>query len=168
MDHAGFQDWLDRYVEAWRSNDADTIGALFTEDARYSSGPFRDDDAVGRDAVVKSWLTDPDDPADWEAHYEPFVVEGDRGVAVGWSRYYEAGKPHGAPEQEYGNVFLVEFAQDGRCRDFRDSFMETPSGVKQRSEQKVAEAVEAARIAWQSGDTVATEARELSETRVQG
>ena len=27
--------WLDRYAEAWRSNDADTIGALFTDDAVY-------------------------------------------------------------------------------------------------------------------------------------
>jgi hypothetical protein len=29
------QTWLDRHVAAWRSNDPDLIGALFTEDVVY-------------------------------------------------------------------------------------------------------------------------------------
>ena len=42
MDHAGFQDWLNRYIEAWQTTDPDAIGALFSEDATYSYGPYRD------------------------------------------------------------------------------------------------------------------------------
>ena len=49
------QAWLDRYVDAWRSYDADAIGSLFSEDASYAYHPY-DDPVVGRAAVVKSWL----------------------------------------------------------------------------------------------------------------
>jgi ketosteroid isomerase-like protein len=34
------QQWLDRYVEAWRSYDADAIGELFAEDATYKYHPM--------------------------------------------------------------------------------------------------------------------------------
>ena len=76
-----------------RHDDAAAIGDLFTEDARYRFHPS-DEGFVGREAIVRAWL-DPsgdastrDEPGTWEAHYEPFAVDGDRAVAVGWSRYY--------------------------------------------------------------------------------
>ena len=40
MDRTGFTAWLERYFAAWRSNDPTEVGALFTEDAVYASGPF--------------------------------------------------------------------------------------------------------------------------------
>jgi hypothetical protein len=52
------QDWLDRYVDAWRSYDADAIGELFSEDAlgRVFSNlwEMRFDDA-GRCAEYVEW-----------------------------------------------------------------------------------------------------------------
>ena len=32
MDHGSAQEWLDRYVAAWRSYDPAAIGALFSDD----------------------------------------------------------------------------------------------------------------------------------------
>jgi hypothetical protein len=74
----------------------------------------------GRDAVVASWLEEPDAPASWDAHYEPFAVEGDRAVAIGWSRY---GADGDEPEKTYHNAYLLRFAPDGRCAEFHEFYM---------------------------------------------
>src|SRR3990170_1340849 len=100
------QAWLDRYVEAWRANERGPIEALFTEDAVYSYRPWDDADHTvrGREALVTSWREEPDEPASWEAHYEPYAVDGDRAVAVGWSRYAATGDQ---PERMFRNAYLL-------------------------------------------------------------
>ena len=69
MDRAGFRDWLQRYVDAWRLNDAVAIGDLFSADVRYAFDPFGEA-VVGRNAVIEAWLDDPDEPGSWQADYE--------------------------------------------------------------------------------------------------
>ena len=120
MTHDEIQGWLDRYIAAWRSNDADDIGALFTEDAIYRYHPYGDDALTGRDAVVASWLEEGDPPDSWDAEYRPFAVDGDRAVATGWSRYAAT---EDEPERAYHNVFLMRFDPDGRCAEFTELFM---------------------------------------------
>jgi hypothetical protein len=123
MDRTGFGRWLDEYVAAWRANKADAIGALFSPDARYFYGPFTDP-AVGRDAIVKSWLENPDDPASWQATYRPLAVDGDTFVATGESTYLQ---PDGVEVRTvYSNIFVCRFDDQGRCREFREWFMERP------------------------------------------
>ena len=97
MNRSDVQSWLDRYVEAWRANEAGPIEALFTDDAVYGYRPWDSDEHTfrGRDAIVTSWLEEPDAPGSWDAHYEPYAVEGDRAVAVGWSRYAPDGEEPG-------------------------------------------------------------------------
>jgi len=123
MDRSAVQDWLDRYVAAWRANDAAPIAELFTEDAVYAYRPWDTDaDAIrGRDGIVASWLEEPDEPSAWDAHYEPYAVEGDRAVAVGWSRYFATAD---APERTFHNAYLIRFDADGRCAEFREFYME--------------------------------------------
>lgn len=124
MDRIAAQDWLDRYVAAWRANDAAPIAELFTEDAVYGYRPWDSDDHTirGRHAIVESWLEEPDEPAAWDAHYEPFAVDGDRAVAVGWSRF--AAGAEGPSEVTYHNAFLLRFDADGRCAEFHEFNME--------------------------------------------
>jgi ketosteroid isomerase-like protein len=123
MDRSAVQDWLDRYVAAWRANDAMPIEELFSDDAVYGYRPWDSDDHTirGRDAIVGSWLDEPDEPASWEAHYEPYAVEGDRAVAVGWSRYAAGGD---SPERTYHNAYLLRFDPDGRCAEFHEFYMQ--------------------------------------------
>ena len=123
MDRSAVQAWLDRYVAAWRANQPGPIEDLFAEDAVYGYRPWEGDDHTirGRDAIVASWLEEPDEPVAWDAHYEPYVVEGDRAVAVGWSRYAATSD---APERTYHNAYLLRFAPDGRCAEFREYYME--------------------------------------------
>jgi hypothetical protein len=70
------QRWLDRYIDAWRSNDRAAIEALFTEDAAYRYRPYGGDEhaAIGRDAIVEAWLDEGDPPGSWDARYEPWAL----------------------------------------------------------------------------------------------
>ena len=136
MDHPTLQDWLDRYVEAWKSYDPDQVAALFAEDATYRYHPYDEGDALlnGRAAIVADW-TEPegnastrDEPGTYDAHYEPFAVDEDRAVAVGWSRYW-TDATQSTLDRIYHNVFLLRFDEDGRCSDFTELFMKGPDSA---------------------------------------
>ena len=40
MDREGAQDWLDRYVAAWRSYDRDEVADVFTDDVHHRHHPY--------------------------------------------------------------------------------------------------------------------------------
>jgi hypothetical protein len=121
MDRSAFQSWLDRYVGAWRSNEAGDVRALFSEAATYRYHPW-DDPLNGREAIVASWLEDPDAADSWEAEYRATAVEGDTAVATGVSRYMTDDRS--AVDRTYHNVFVCRFDEDGRCSDFTEYFIE--------------------------------------------
>lgn len=123
MMHADVQEWLDLYMVAWRSNEAQPIEALFTEDALYRYRPYDGDEhtARGRAEILESWLSDQDDPDGWEASYNVYAVDGDRAVAVGQSRYFATDDK---PELVFHNCFLLRFEPDGRCSGFTEYYMQ--------------------------------------------
>ena len=122
MTHDDVQRWLDRYIEAWRANERGPIEELFTEDVTYSYRPWESEEHTvrGRDALVEDWLKEPDEPGSWEASYQPYAVDGDRAVALGWSRYGPSGND---PERTYHNAYVLRFGPDGRCAEFREFYM---------------------------------------------
>src|SRR4051794_28981946 len=117
MDHESFQAWLNRYIAAWRSGDRADIGGLFSAEAAYFYGPYREP-VSGRDAIVADWLASPDAPGWGEAEYRPLAVDGEVAVAVGESRY--------ANGTTFSNIFVCRFDADRRCTEFREWFMEKP------------------------------------------
>jgi SnoaL-like domain len=121
VDMASLQNWLDGYVDAWRSNDPAKIEALFTEDAVYAWSPFDPEPARGSRAIVEGWLKEPDEPDSWDCHYEPLAVSGEIGIAKGWTRYHPAGS---RPPREFANLFVTRFDTSGRCSEFTEWFME--------------------------------------------
>jgi ketosteroid isomerase-like protein len=110
--------WLDRYVQAWRSYDADAIGDLFSEDAVYAYHPYDAEPLRGRDAIVAGWRRDRDEPGSWEARYEVALIEGDRAIARGETRY--------ANGPSFSNLFELQFDEAGRCVSFVEWYMEHP------------------------------------------
>ena len=122
MDRAALEEWLSAYVEAWRSYDREAIRALFSEDVEYRYHPY-DEPLRGREAVVESWLDDPDEPSSWEAGYEPVAIDEDVAVATGTSTYSDA---DGTVRALFHNCFVMRFGDDGRCREFTEWYVEQP------------------------------------------
>jgi ketosteroid isomerase-like protein len=131
VNRADAQAWLDRYVAAWLSYDANDIAALFTEDVVYRYHPY-DDPLVGRETVVASWLGESDSedastrdaPGTYAARYEPVAVDGDVVVATGTSTYRE--QPEGPIVRIYDNCFVMRFAGEGRCKEFTEYYLRRP------------------------------------------
>ncbi len=112
------QDWLDRYLEAWRTYDGALIGDLFTDDATYRYHPG-DEPVVGREEILASWQGGTDPPDSWEAAYSPWLVEADRAIVTGWTRYKSG--------ERYWNLFQLIF-RDGRCSEFVEWYMTPREG----------------------------------------
>jgi ketosteroid isomerase-like protein len=131
VERADAQAWLDRYIAAWLSYDANDVAALFTEDVVYRYHPY-DDPIVGRKAVVASWLGEAnsdgastrDAPGTSAAQYGPVAVDGDVVVATGTSSYRE--RSDGPIVRVYHNCFVMRFDADGRCREFTEYCIRRP------------------------------------------
>lgn len=136
LTHAQFQDWLDRYVAAWKSYDPQQIGDLFAENAEYRYHPM-DEPVTGREAIVADWLGGRDDPGTYDAKYQPLAIDGQNHVARGWSRYLN---PDGTTRDEYWNVYLVTFDADGRATSFTEWWIRTRGFHKADVERIKAEA----------------------------
>jgi len=123
---AALADWLDRYEQAWRNNDAKQIADLFTEDAVYRWHPWEEpsDGADGRDEIVQAWLDQPDEPDDWTLDCEPLAVNGELGVARCVTRYRATAR---GPARVYHNIWVLSLTDDGRCSDFTEYYMKEPT-----------------------------------------
>jgi hypothetical protein len=121
------QRWLDAYARAWETYDANDIAPLFTDDAEYRWHPA-DEPEVGRDTIVEAWLnpngnaSDRDEPGTYKAELRPYVVEGNKAVAVGECTYY-TDTTRTAVDRIYYNNWLLEFGDDGKCRSFTEYWM---------------------------------------------
>jgi hypothetical protein len=111
MDRDQVMRWVDGYVAAWRDGDVDAIERLFTEDARYRKSPYEESE-VGHAAIKAFWLDDAGEV--FTAVAEPVAVEGRQAVVR-----LEVG--YGDPvDQEYRDLWVLEFGDDGRVRDFEE------------------------------------------------
>jgi uncharacterized protein (TIGR02246 family) len=117
-DRAAVSEWVDRYVDAWTSNDPDAIGALFADDARYFTAPYREPWS-GREAILQGWLDRKEEPHEWRFQFEVKAVDGDLGVVAGTTDYV-AGE--GAPES-FSNLWLIRLDVRGRCTEFIEYWM---------------------------------------------
>ncbi len=118
------QAWLDRYIDAWRSNDPAQIRALFADDATYAYSPW-DEPLRGPDAIADAWLENPDAADAWEARYEPIAINGNLAVTRGRSRYFDTDRTQ--VRSEFDNIFVIRFDADGRlATDFTEWYIEKP------------------------------------------
>ena len=115
MEQAEVERWMDGYVRAWASNDPAEIGALFTEDARYYTAPFREP-WTGRQGIVEEWLDRKDEPGTWEFHHEVMAIADRIGFVRGWTAY---------PDVRYSNLWVIRMAGDGsrQCEEFTEWWM---------------------------------------------
>jgi nuclear transport factor 2 (NTF2) superfamily protein len=120
--------WLDAYSDAWETYDPAKIGSLFTDDAEYRWHPWDEGDEVahGRQRIVAVWMENRDAPGTYRGTYRPVLVKDDVAIAVGTSIYYSDDSRE-TIDRVYHNLWMLHFADDGRCRSFTEWYMQAPS-----------------------------------------
>jgi len=108
--------WMDGYVLAWSSGDADDIAALFTEDAVYDP-QTADGEWEGIEAIIARWQEIDDDEDNWDFEWLPLVETDEVAVVTGRTRYFE-------PPTSYRNLFIIRFNDESRCYDFTEWYIE--------------------------------------------
>jgi ketosteroid isomerase-like protein len=114
-------DWIAAYERAWRTPGTDTLEQLFTEDASYRQGPY-DEPVAGLPAIRLMWEAEREGP-DEEFRLTSEVVVAGAGTAV--ARLHVR---YGDPSfQEWRNLWVLRFTEDGRCEAFEEWPMAPPA-----------------------------------------
>jgi hypothetical protein len=109
------QNWLDGYIRAWRSKDAEDIRAIFTDDAEYFFHPDEPDPAKGIDAIIAMWG---DEPAEPQFDLRVLIEDDRLGIVTGWVDYPGL--------KSFSNLWEVWFAHDGRAERFVEWYVKRP------------------------------------------
>lgn len=106
--------WIRAYERAWRTAGTDQLDQLFTTDATYQQSPFQEPHR-GLDAIRVMWDAERSGPDEaFEMDFDIVAVEDPRAVVRLEVRY-------GGPRpQRFRDLWIVEFAPDGRCRAFEE------------------------------------------------
>ncbi len=114
-DRKAISAWMEGYIRAWKSNDRDDIGGLFSADGLYYTSPFGEP-WRGREGIIEGWLDRKDDPGTWEFDHEILAVENEVGVVRGLTHYKE-------PPRTYSNIWLIRLNENGECTEFIEWWM---------------------------------------------
>jgi ketosteroid isomerase-like protein len=106
-------DWAARYFDAWKSNDRAMVESLFTEDAVYYYGPFREP-ARGRDEIVRRWIEN-GAQRNVSTAYEVIAASGDTAV-IHWTVSFDTDQ--GMTSMD--GVIIGKFDDRGACREHRE------------------------------------------------
>ena len=111
MDRDEVMRWVAGYERAWRERDADAVERLFTEHAAYRPSPY-EASKVSHEAIKSLWLDDEGTAFTMDAVV--VAVDGDTAV-VRLEVSYVTPRP-----QEYRDLWVLRFADDGRVADFEE------------------------------------------------
>ena len=115
--------WVRRYEEVWRTPGTDAVRELFTEDAEYLTGPWADP-IRGIDDIATFWDAERDGPDEpFTMTREVVAVDGDTAVVQLEVEYGGA-----KWEQRWRDLWVVHFADDGRCTHFEEWPIAPPAG----------------------------------------
>jgi len=111
MDRDAVMAWVDGYERAWRDGDLRAVERLFTNDARYRASPY-EESRDGHEAIKTFWLDD--EGQTFTVAANPVAVEEAVAVVRVLVRY------GGPVRQEYLDLWVLHFAEDGRVDDFEE------------------------------------------------
>lgn len=107
--------WIQKYLNAWETNDPVEIADLFSEQARYYTAPFRKP-WTGPEEIVQGWLDRRDEPGTWSFAHEVLAEQSGLGVVRGVTDYPEQGR-------RYSNLWLIRLDERMQCEEFVEYFM---------------------------------------------
>jgi hypothetical protein len=106
--------WVDAYERAWRAPGVAGLVDIFTPEAVYLQGPYREP-VVGLPAISRMWDAQRDGP-DEIFSMSSTVVAVDGSIAV-----IRVAVTYGDPvESEWLDLWVTRFAADGRCEHFEE------------------------------------------------
>jgi ketosteroid isomerase-like protein len=114
IDRESVGQWLAGYEAAWRAPGSDGLTALFTSDAVYSQSPY-EQAVTGLDAIKQMWEEEREGPDEVFTMTAGIVAVDDPAAVVRVEVRY--GDP---PVQEYRDLWVIRFADDGRCAWFEE------------------------------------------------
>ena len=106
--------WIRNYTKAWLKKDAKAIAALFTEDAVYSSNPFRPV-THGRKSILDYTLGALDVGQVYEVRFGKPVVEGSQAAVEYWTTMKEK-----VEDVTLAGSVMLHFAKNGLCKELHD------------------------------------------------
>lgn len=106
--------WLDAYERAWRTAGTDSLRELFTEEATYVQGPY-ENPRSGLSEIAEMWEDEREGPdEEFTMTSDVVAVDGDTAVA-------RVEVTYGDPvTREYRDLWVMRFAEDGRCSHFEE------------------------------------------------
>jgi uncharacterized protein (TIGR02246 family) len=114
MDRQQVGAWVAAYERLWRTPGADGLAEIFTPDATYLQGPFREP-VIGLPAIERMWEAEREGPQEeFEMTSDVVAVDGDTAVVRVHVRY---GPPR---KKEWLDLWIIRYAEDGRCRAFEE------------------------------------------------
>jgi len=108
-------------IDRWHTDDRLEIAALFSDDVRYFTAPYRPP-LEGVNAVIDFWLSQRESSIPWTFDPQVIAREGDLCVVRAVTRYPE-GTLGAQGAEEFHNLWLVTLDSDGRAREFIEYFM---------------------------------------------
>ena len=113
MDRAAVESWAAGYERVWRSEGTAGLVEIFTEDVAYAMSPWRDP-VVGLAALAVLWEAERVSADEvFTMTSEVVAVEGDTAVVRAEVAYAASGTT-------WRDLWLLRFADDGRCRSFEE------------------------------------------------
>ena len=111
-----FNSWMTRYGNASRENDPKASAALFTTDAEYYETPFTEP-LAGQSAIFEYWEKGAINFKDKRSTHEILSWNENTGIAHWRSQFTKIAT---GEDFELDCIFLVEFAENGKCKLFRE------------------------------------------------
>ena len=115
MNRDDFSQWLDRFGEAWQTNNPAAIGRLVPDSCEWHAGPFAE---VFRDrqTLVDHWVGTVNTHDDIKTSYEILAVDDGLGIC----RYRASYIRLKTARVEDDMIFLVRLNEQGECVEFRE------------------------------------------------
>ena len=102
--------WVEGYLHAWQTNDAEDIAALFSETAEYHETP-NTTDWIGRAEIIEGWQSRWDwQQGGWEFDWRVTKARDQKAEVAGVGRYAGVG--------DFNNVWSITFDADNLCSSF--------------------------------------------------
>jgi hypothetical protein len=113
-DRAMVSRWLAGYEAAWRTPGTAGLADLFSSNATYLQSPY-ETPVAGLDAIKRMWEEERQGPDEvFTLATDILAVDGPTAIVRAEVHY------GGPPSQEYRDLWVILFADDGRCAWFEE------------------------------------------------